>query len=438
VGNGPAGASLLPPPSDLTLHARWHADPQLFWFVTHGVAGTGMPAFADLLSPGDRWDDVNYLHVLANAPTATPLVPPATRSTPSATPAASPAASPPPSAALPSSSPSPASGGAGVAPSRSGLSGRIIYGPDTDHDFWVIRLPDGQPQRITSFGRLEFPSSPAWSPDGQQVAYAFYELPNTGGIPLPPGTDVYVMQADGSRQRAVAPHDVQGAVLQNPVWTPDGAALYVSYQAQKPSGLDVGIDRVDVASGARQRVVRNAVAPTLSRDGSQLAYALLPSGNVRSFTLWRSAADGSAPFQLVGPNVFVKYEGLSFSPDGKRLVFAAVGTGQGYIPPTASLPGSPFDVLRSWLEPPVALADGDLWDLWTIDVDGRNLRRITAINEDLPANAWSADGRSIAFLGGGSAATAEAGVTIVDASGGPLLRLTSQPGHRGLDWTRGP
>src|SRR5262249_36772176 len=26
VGDGPAAASLLPPPSDLTLHARWHGD----------------------------------------------------------------------------------------------------------------------------------------------------------------------------------------------------------------------------------------------------------------------------------------------------------------------------------------------------------------------------------------------------------------------------
>jgi hypothetical protein len=44
-----------------------------------------------------------------------------------------------------------------------------------------------------------------------------------------------------------------------PAWAPDGSAVYVAYQAQKPSGaLDVGIDRVELASGGRSRVVANA------------------------------------------------------------------------------------------------------------------------------------------------------------------------------------
>jgi hypothetical protein len=163
----------------------------------------------------------------------------------------------------------------------------------------------------------------------------------------------------------------------------------------------------------------------------------LPAGNVRSFTLWRSAADGSAPLELIGPNVFAKYQSLRFSPDGHRLLFAAVGNGQGFSAPSALVPGSPLDLLGRLFEPPVALADGDLWDLWTIDVDGHNLKRLTAINEDLPVAAWSGNGREIAYLGGGSTINAQAGVTIIDASNGsPIQRLTVQPGHRGLDWSR--
>ena len=37
TGNGPAAASLLPPPADLTLHARWHSGEQLNWFIANGV-----------------------------------------------------------------------------------------------------------------------------------------------------------------------------------------------------------------------------------------------------------------------------------------------------------------------------------------------------------------------------------------------------------------
>ena len=159
-------------------------------------------------------------------------------------------------------------------------------------------------------------------------------------------------------------------------------------------------------------------------------YVGLPSGTVRSFTLWRSGADGSAPFQLLGPNVFVKYQSPRFSPDGQHLTFAAVGTPQGYSPPAG------LDLLRAFFVPEVAYADGDLWDMWSIDVDGRNLHRLTSVNEDLPVLTWSPDGNALAYLGGGSTITAQGGVTVIDAAtGSPLARLSVQPGHRGLDWT---
>jgi Tol biopolymer transport system component len=362
-----------------------------------------MPAFGDL-PEADRRDVVSYLHVLASAS----------------------ATSGQQSAVRPSPTPPVAQSAATATASPAGaLSGRLVYGPDTDHDFWVLDLPDGRPRRITAFGRLQFPSNPAWSPDGQQIAYAFYELPDTGGLPLPAGTDVYVMDADGSDPHPASVHDAPGAVLQNPVWSPDGSALYVDYQAQRPSGeLDVGVDRVDLASGRRTRAVPDAVAHAVSPDGKSLAYVRRPSASARSFTLWRSGLDGSQAVELLGANAFARYSSLRFSPDGQRLVFAAVGQG----PPTS--------LIERLQLVPVVHADGDLWDFWSIDADGGNLRRLTSINEDLPVAAWSADGRHLAFLGGGSATTAEAGVTVIDAAGGGLVRLTSQPGHRGLDWTR--
>ena len=69
-----------------------------------------------------------------------------------------------------------------------------------------------------------------------------------------------------------------------------------------------------------------------------------------------------------------------------------------------------------------------------MDLDGRKLRPLTALGEDLPVAAWSPDGREIAFLGGGSASSAEAGVTVIAPERRDLRRLTTQPGHRGLDW----
>jgi hypothetical protein len=65
---------------------------------------------------------------------------------------------------------------------------------------------------------------------------------------------------------------------------------------------------------------------------------------------------------------------------------------------------------------------------------GRNLRRLTSIAEDLPVASRSPDGSAVAFLGGGSARTAETGLVVVAAEGSGLRRLTSRPGHRGADW----
>jgi high-affinity iron transporter len=46
-GDGPDAAALQPPPANLQVHmAAGHPDDQLFSWVSNGIAGTAMPAFA--------------------------------------------------------------------------------------------------------------------------------------------------------------------------------------------------------------------------------------------------------------------------------------------------------------------------------------------------------------------------------------------------------
>lgn len=63
-GDGPAAAGLLQRPADLTAaHTADHTPGDIFWWVSHGL-GLAMPAFADQLSPEERWNVVNFVRTL--------------------------------------------------------------------------------------------------------------------------------------------------------------------------------------------------------------------------------------------------------------------------------------------------------------------------------------------------------------------------------------
>jgi putative copper resistance protein D len=78
-GDGPAAAGLPRPPADLTAqHAADHTAGDLFWWVTHGIPGSGMPGFEDRVPPEARWDVINFVRALGAAERARDLGPIAT------------------------------------------------------------------------------------------------------------------------------------------------------------------------------------------------------------------------------------------------------------------------------------------------------------------------------------------------------------------------
>jgi putative copper resistance protein D len=65
-GDGPGGAGLPRPPADLTApHTGQHTAGDLFWWISHGIARSGMPPFGGSVSEDERWDLINYLRALA-------------------------------------------------------------------------------------------------------------------------------------------------------------------------------------------------------------------------------------------------------------------------------------------------------------------------------------------------------------------------------------
>jgi mono/diheme cytochrome c family protein len=66
MGDGPAGASLDPPPSPIAHTSQMLADNYLFWRLSEGGAAfqTSMPAWKEILNEGQRWDVLHYVRAL--------------------------------------------------------------------------------------------------------------------------------------------------------------------------------------------------------------------------------------------------------------------------------------------------------------------------------------------------------------------------------------
>jgi putative copper resistance protein D len=67
-GDGPLAPSMpvTQKPADLSApHTALHTPGDLYWWITHGMAGSPMPGFADVLTNDDRWDIINFLGAFA-------------------------------------------------------------------------------------------------------------------------------------------------------------------------------------------------------------------------------------------------------------------------------------------------------------------------------------------------------------------------------------
>ncbi len=75
-GDGLEGGGLPKPPADLTAtHVLHHTAGDLFWWLTNGIPGSGMPAFGGALTEAERWDVINFLRTLSAGERARGLSP---------------------------------------------------------------------------------------------------------------------------------------------------------------------------------------------------------------------------------------------------------------------------------------------------------------------------------------------------------------------------
>jgi len=185
---------------------------------------------------------------------------------------------------------------------------------------YVQLLRTGERRRVSA--RAGINGAPAWSPDGKRLALT---LSHKDG-----NLDVYVL---GLNDQTLTRITDDNAIDTEPAWSPDGKSLYfTSDRSGAPQ-----IYRVGLGAGERaQRVTFEGsynARPRVSPDGTQLAMVTLDRGSYRIAVM--SLRNNSTRVLTQG----ALDESPSFAPNGAVLIYGTQDKGRGVLA-TVSVDGS--------------------------------------------------------------------------------------------------
>lgn len=167
---------------------------------------------------------------------------------------------------------------------------------------WIQDLSTGRRRVLADFRGTN--SAPSFSPDGQQVALT---LSREGGSQL------FIMNRDGGGLRRLTQ---SSAIDTESVFSPDGRSIYfVSDRGGGPQ-----IYRMSLAGGAAERVTFNGgynISPAISPDGRTMAFITRLNGGTFRLCVMDLASGAVQQISDTSDD-----ESPSFSPNGRLLVYA--------------------------------------------------------------------------------------------------------------------
>ena len=220
---------------------------------------------------------------------------------------------------------------------------------DQPGDIYVMNPDGSNPINLTQSPEIK-EASPSWSPDGKQITYKSWGIFNANGFFQ---SDIWVMEADGANPRNLTNHDASDA---NPDWSPDGRQIAFTSERNSDWEFDIwgGNWEVYVMTPDGANLVNltkhpaKDLAPDWSPDGKQIAFTSNREGNREVYVM---NADGTNPINLT--NHPARDSSPAWSPDGMRIAFSTNRDGD-------------------WEKKP-----NDNWEVYVMNADGANLINLT-------------------------------------------------------------
>lgn len=270
-------------------------------------------------------------------------------------------------------------------------------------NLYIVSATGAQRSQITD-SRASDDTMPAWSPDGNWLAFAsnrtgqydIYVIP----APARPGSPRPARGADADRgAEALRLTDHPGPDM-HPEWSPDGTQI--AFEARRDEGdWDIWVMKADGSDARNLTPDQNADDgnPAWSPDGKRIAFSSNRGGNFDIYVMpapGAEAGDAGEPARLTRGRNDDFYP--AWSPDGALIAFrsSSATTGQQQI-----------DIVRS---------------------DGQPFRMLSSgqANDDMPA--WAPDGQRIAFTSdraspGNEIQAGQYGIYVYDLTTGVITRV---------------
>jgi len=230
---------------------------------------------------------------------------------------------------------------------------------DSDHTNIFMQRADGTAViQLTSESADD--AYPAFSPDGRQIAFASTRAGNW---------QIFVMDVDGKNATQVTTGPMQAI---HPSWCPDGTRLVYCSLGSKSNQWELWTANVQTNE---KRMIGYGLFPAWSpsRESDRIAFQRPRQRGSRWFSLWTLDLVNGEATRLTEVIVSSNAAVLSpaWSPDGRRLAFATV------MEPNAEM--GPRAAGRT--------------DIWTVNSDGTDRRRITDGTGTNLMPYWSGDNR---------------------------------------------